>query len=97
LFARGFRGLCKKEKLCAGILFFSEVTLDVYLLHEQAILREHLWTGIIPVAQLDTAWSFIPAVLLIALTVFVVCCIVGRAYDLCYHTLLKCNSKRNQK
>lgn len=61
-----------------AVLFFSTATLDVYLIHEQVILRQGLWTSIIPIGViLDSKWILLNAIF-IALSVFVVCVIIAR-------------------
>lgn len=74
----------EKNKFSAGILFFSGVTFDVYLIHEQVILRDYLWTKLIPVDKLANIGLFIPAVLLITLVVFILCCFIGKIYEYCF-------------
>lgn len=77
-FSSSFRELGKKTGLSLVILFFSQVTLDVYLIHEQIILRDKLWTTLLPIEELvDSPW-FLLIVLGIALAVLLGASLTGQ-------------------
>lgn len=84
-FAKGEGWFQNKPVIAACILFFSEVTLDVYLIHEQVVLREYLWTDIIPVERWSNSPFFLLIVFGITITVFVICSLLGKIRTVFFH------------
>lgn len=86
-FAGGMKGLTDRRRLSAGILFFSKVTLDVYLIHEQVILRDKLWKEVLPVKQMaDSKWFLLIAAGIV-LALYLLCSLIGQIRKIAFQAI----------
>ena len=65
------------QKIKKIILLFSSVTFDVYLIHEQIILKGVLWTNILNVNKYSNSNLFIIYSFAYILGIYLICSIIG--------------------
>lgn len=79
-----FKNIKIKNKIIESIIInISPLTLGVYLIHEQILLRKYLWKTLIPVERLIKEPYFIAMAIISVILVFVICCILEYIRKIC--------------